>query len=145
MLNLRNEAPEHRRAVSLSADSATGWSAPTLDEALIEPICFASLVRLPGAGDRLAFVNPACDTPAHPGRPHGSFERRNLTLRLSADGGRTWPAQHVLDPGWAGYADLAALPDGTLLCLYERGALTRMTDIAALTLVRMEPDALQGM
>jgi sialidase-1 len=28
----------------------------------------------------------------------------------------------VLEPGYSGYSDLAVLPDGTILCLYERGA-----------------------
>jgi hypothetical protein len=30
-------------------------------------------------------------------------------------------ATGVLDPGRAAYSDTVALPDGTFLCLYERG------------------------
>ena len=49
--------------------------------------------------------------------------RRNLTLRLSNDGGAHWPVARVLEPGVAGYSDLACGPDGAVYCLYERGGL----------------------
>jgi len=38
---------------------------------------------------------------------------------MSADDGRTWSAGRVLHPGPAAYSDLAVLPDGEILCLYE--------------------------
>src|SRR3954452_25612456 len=46
MLNVRNESKPHRRLVTISKDGATGWSTPRFDDALLEPICMASLVRL---------------------------------------------------------------------------------------------------
>lgn len=36
----------------------------------------------------------------------------------------TWPINKVLEPGNSAYSDLAVLPDGTILCLYERGGET---------------------
>jgi sialidase-1 len=47
--------------------------------------------------------------------------RENLTVRLSLDGGVTWPHARTLDPGVAGYSDLTAGPDGSIFCLYEGG------------------------
>ena len=44
-----------------------------------------------------------------------------MTVRLSPDDGKTWPAALVLHPGPAAYSCLAVLPDGTVACLYERG------------------------
>ena len=44
-----------------------------------------------------------------------------MTVRLSSDGGRTWPAARSLHAGPAAYSDLAALPNGELCCLYESG------------------------
>ncbi len=52
--------------------------------------------------------------------PAGS-SRRNMTIRLSLDGARSWQHSGLLDEGPSGYSDLAAMKDGTLLCLYERG------------------------
>ena len=46
MLNVRNESKTHRRLVTTSKDGATGWSTPTFDDALLEPICMAGLVAL---------------------------------------------------------------------------------------------------
>ena len=42
--------------------------------------------------------------------------------KLSDDEGETWPVNKMLEPGFSGYSDLAVLPDGTILCLYERGS-----------------------
>ncbi len=118
MLNIRHESEPHLRGVSISKDGATGWSKMQYDPALPDPVCFGSLVRLPStqAGnlkDCLLFVNPHNPT----GR-----ERRNLTVKLSRDDGRTWPISRVIEPGLSGYADLAVGPDGTIFCLFERGS-----------------------
>jgi sialidase-1 len=48
-------------------------------------------------------------------------DRRKLSLCTSTDGGATWSAFTPLCPGPSAYSDLARLPDGTLLCLYECG------------------------
>lgn len=44
-----------------------------------------------------------------------------MTVRLSRDDGQTWAASQVLHEGLAAYSSLAALRDGSLACLYERG------------------------
>lgn len=115
MLNARNHGPAGRRVVVVSPDGATRWSAPRFDEALTEPICMAGLARWPGTATdpkpRIVFSNPAS----------GTRERRNLTIRASEDDGQTWSASRVLEPGPSAYSDLAVLPDGTILCFYERG------------------------
>ncbi|MHB8899482.1 MAG: sialidase family protein [Thermoguttaceae bacterium] len=117
MLNIRNECPHSRRLVSFSGDGATGWTKPVFDEALFEPVCFASIQRLsvkPQADkNRILFVNPNS----------GSRARQNLSVRLSYDEGRSWPIGKVLEPGIAGYSDLAVGADGSIYCLYERGGL----------------------
>lgn len=47
--------------------------------------------------------------------------RKNLTIRVSEDNGKTWPVTKVLDPGAVSYSDIAVLPDNTILILYETG------------------------
>lgn len=142
LLNLRNDGDGFRRAVTVSATGAGPWSTPRYDEALWEPRCFASLCRYDAR--RVLFVNPATLPPAE-GRPRQGGERRNLTLRVSYDEARTWPVTRVLDAGPAGYADLAASPDGQVICLYERGRHDGPRGgVAALSLARFEIDWAEG-
>jgi sialidase-1 len=146
MLNVRSEAKANRRIVVTSPDGATGWSAPKFDSALLEPICMASILRVssPTVADRgrILFANPhnldRADGKLIDGK---SRDRKNIALKLSYDEGKSWPVDKVLDAGFSAYSDLAILPDGTMLCLYESGG-TKPADpkkpkpYAALTLVR---------
>ncbi|CAN5163518.1 sialidase family protein [soil metagenome] len=121
MVNMRTIAKENRRSVAISPDGSTKWSTPKFDDTLVDPICMASLIRLPGQ-QTLAFSNPnnlesAKGTP----KPGQSRDRRNLTIRLSDDDGKTWPHAKVLEPGPSGYSDLGTLNDGTIVCLFEKG------------------------
>lgn len=112
MFNIRSEAKERRRAVVVSKDGATGWSKPRFDDALIDPVCMASILRLgPPEKKQILFANP-----------NDAKQRKNLTLRLSEDDGKTWPANAIIDSGTSGYCDLALGADGTILCIYERGS-----------------------
>lgn len=139
MANLRNESGPHRRLVAVSDNGATGWEGHRFDAALLEPICMAGLVRVTWPdGDKpgcLAFSNPGTLE-----KESGlkNFDRKQLTIRLSFDDGQTWPVQRILEPGPAAYSDLAALPDGTILCAYECGMIDSMYDSAALRLARFD-------
>ncbi len=136
MLNIRNESLEHRRAVTVGPDGATGWSAVRFDEALVEPICMGSLVRV---GDALVFANPDSTEPRDPANPDGRWKRQNLTVRLSEDAGATWPYQRVIEPGVSGYSDLAADAAGNIYCVYEDGtASDRATHVRYLSVARFD-------
>jgi len=119
MLNIRSQSKNHRRAISFSKDGATGWSKPVFDDALLEPNCMASIIRY---GDNaLLFANPHNLEPAK-AQPGQGRDRRNLTLKLSEDDGKTWAISRPLEPGFSGYSDLAVGPDGIIYCFYERGS-----------------------
>lgn len=126
MLNIRSESRPHRRLVAYSPDGATNWTKPVFDDELFDPVCMASLVRLPGgrgATPALLFVNPDSQTDPSMLNPKVNFRRRqNLTAKLSTDDGKTWSVKKVIDPGSAGYSDLAVGPDGMVYCLYETNA-----------------------
>jgi sialidase-1 len=113
MMNMRCYAGKNRRAISTSKDGGLTWSEPTLDEALIEPVCQASFLRYTLADthgrNRLLFSNPA------------STARVNMTVRLSYDEGKTWPVARTINPGPSAYSCLTVLPGLTIGCLYERG------------------------
>ncbi len=120
LLNMRSNHGRERRTVATSTDGGLTWSDVSFDQALIEPRCQASLLRLDppeSGGSRVLFSNPA------------SPQRENMTVRLSYDDGATWPAAKVLHPGPAAYSCLTVLADGAIACLYERGENDRYEQI----------------
>jgi len=114
----------------------------------LEPVCMASLIRADAPGEaptgRLVFANPANLEKDFAPASGPARARKNLTVRLSEDDGRTWSHSRVLEPGPAGYSDLAVLPDGTILCLYECGVVDRMYDDKYLRLARFGLDWVRG-
>ena len=113
LLNMRNGAKAARRAQAVSRDGGLTWTAPEFPSELTEPSCQASILRYdwpngkePG---RLLFSNPA------------SPRRRDLTVRLSHDDGKSWLVSKTLYEGPAAYSCLAVLPDKSIGCLYECG------------------------
>jgi len=124
MLNIRSESLRHRRLVALSDDGATAWTEPKFDDALFEPVCCASMVRLPTSPEDehevLLFANPDNRQSSVYSAKRVSQPRENLTIRASFNRGASWPVAKVVDGGISGYCDLAASADGTVYCLYER-------------------------
>jgi sialidase-1 len=140
LLNIRNTAEKSRRAISLSKDGISNWSEPVFDNALLEPTCFASIIRLTSEKNedknRILFVNPDSiegkPIPVTNMRP-----RQNLTVKLSYDECKTWSVSKTIEKGSSGYADLAVGDDYTIYCLYERNCpLDKDFDTEAMTLAR---------
>ena len=114
LLNMRNTAKANLRAQSISHKGAQTWTAPEFPPELVEARCQASLLRYnwpdgqePG---RLLFSNPA------------SPRRRDLTVRVSRDDGKTWPVSRMLHEGPTAYSCLTVLPDKSVGCLHECGS-----------------------
>jgi len=81
------------------------------DPALIDPSCNAGITRYTRDGkDIIIFTNAA-----------SSSRRENLTVKLSYDDGRTWPAARTIQAGPAAYSTVISLRDGNIGVLYERG------------------------
>ncbi len=122
LLNMRSYAGRHQRAMASSRDGGITWSPVRLDPTLIEPVCQASMVRYAlergGGRGRLLFSNPA-DT----------ARRDRMTVRLSSDGGKTWPTARLIYEGPSAYSSLAVLPDGSVGLLYERGTAEAYDEI----------------
>jgi sialidase-1 len=111
--NMRSYHGEHRRAIGVSHDGGVSWSRTIRDEALIEPVCQASILRYSwpkgNESGRILFSNPS------------STKREKMTVRLSEDEAATWPISKVLHRGPAAYSCLTVLPGGAIGCLYECG------------------------
>lgn len=124
MLNVRNESKSHRRLVTTSPDGATRWSKPYFDDSLLEPICMAGIVRYQHQGRSLIlFSNPHNLEGGREGKPlpGQSRTRKNVSVKISRDEGRTWPINRLLENGPSMYSDLAVTKAGTILCFYGRG------------------------
>jgi sialidase-1 len=149
LANIRSESKRHRRLFSISDDGTTGWSTPEFQEALYEPICMggnAAFVDDDGRTTALLYSYPNSGPGSGIGGSEGNRERRNLTVRLSDDDGRTWPISRVVDRGPSGYSDMAVGPDGTVYLLYEAQKLEPNGPFipATLTLVRFNRAWLDG-
>ncbi len=108
LMNMRSNHGRNLRAHSTSTDGGVSWS-PLVDApGLVEPVCQASLVRHEGTR-QLLFSNPAATT------------RVQLTVRASADDGRTWRTLAELHAGPSAYSNLVDLGGTAAGCLYERG------------------------
>jgi sialidase-1 len=126
LLNIRTDASRNRRVITTSPDGIARWTPARFDDALLEPVCMASLARYSiktdGGKNRLLFSNPDnLEGGKDPATPGSHRARKNLSIKLSYDEGQTWPVSKPLEKGTSAYSDLAVLRDGTILCFYERG------------------------
>ena len=106
------------RAVALSKDGGVTFGPVEHDSALIDPTCNAGITRYVHKGrDLVLFTNAA------------SAKRENLTLKVSADQGKTWTTKGILHEGPAAYSTVLALRDGTVAVMYECGESSPYTRI----------------
>jgi len=106
--------PEPYRYFVYSDDGGETWGSPEARRDLVDPNCQVSIVDADN-GKKLLYAHPASKPEPH------HMGRKNLTIRMSLDGGKTWPFSRVLHEGPAAYSDLAVLKDGSIGCLYESG------------------------
>jgi sialidase-1 len=118
-LNARytSESPEERnnhRATALSKDGGITWENIRIDENFpASNQCDAGLITTDKTfeGRQILLYS----------KNESTEGRKNLNIRLSYDGGKTWPLSKVVDDGPAWYSDLAILDNNTVLILYETG------------------------
>lgn len=119
LMNLRSYNGKACRAEARSSDGGASWSAIRHASEMPESVCQASLIRCaPSAAGGGGAAGAAALLFSNPAVTKG---RSRLTVRMSGDDGRSWPASRVLHEGSAAYSCLAALPDGRAACLYEAG------------------------
>jgi sialidase-1 len=149
LFNIRSEARESRRLVATSLDGAHDWTTPQFDDALLEPVCMASILRLKQrtaeGKHAILFANPDnLENELTPAGRNLAHDRKRLTVKMSTDDCQTWPTARVLEAGPSGYSDLTQAPDGTILCVYECGMIERMTDTQSLAVARFDLGWLTG-
>ena len=102
MINVRNEAAEKCRAVSISDDGISGWQELQLDKQLQDPTCFGSLTRYDDQTILFSNVDDA-------------EKRSNISIKVSHDDGETWEEQKRFQ-NIGGYSDIN-VRDNKMICL----------------------------
>jgi len=106
------------RGWSRSVDGGLTFAENGFHDELVNPTVHAGVAcqayDKDGDRDVLVFTNPI-----GPGRSH-------MALRVSRDAGRTWSVPRLIYEGSAAYSDVAVLPDGKSLCLYEADGYSRI-------------------
>jgi lysophospholipase L1-like esterase len=89
--------------------------------AVPDPVCQGSVIQWTSThrGDPREFVLF--------GNPASSSSRSNFTLRVSADGGGTWPVSRQLYAGSSAYSSICILPDHSIGVLFEKDDYSRIT------------------
>ena len=131
LLMMRHRAEARRgKAVAISNDGGESWGDLGFEPQLKSPVCQASLVSIPprpiAPSLRTAFAPRgtavAADAAGAAGEaaaaaaagvlfysgPSSASAREALVVRRSVDGGATWGATRLIDPGPSGYSCLVA-------------------------------------
>ncbi len=101
------------RYVHISSDEGKTWET-WAEPVLIDPGCNASFIRYTSIEDgydknRLLFANTKMEK-----------GRKNMTVRLSYDEGKTWTDGKTIYPGGSAYSSLSILKNGNIALFFEK-------------------------
>ncbi len=100
------------RYVHTSKDKGKTWTSAAAEE-LIDPGCNASIIRYSQASDGnkniLIFSNAK-----------STKERKNLSIRLSTDEGKTWTEGKTIYEGGSAYSSMTVLKNGDIGLFFEK-------------------------
>ncbi len=123
LLNMRGTGkPIANRKRCYSTNGGLTWSEVEYDSTLIEPVCQGALLNYANAG-AILFSNP-----------HHTKQRKNLSMHISYDNAGTWSKKLLIHKGKSAYNDLAILPNGNVLCIFETGKILPYSGIALVTI-----------
>lgn len=106
---IRNHDKKRCVAVAYSRNGGESWEDFRLDENLPQPVCQSSVLNVkPNGREYTVFLNPA-----------DKNSRKCGTVRLSEDGGETFPYSRVIKPDDFVYSCMTCLPDGNIGALFE--------------------------
>lgn len=112
----RPNGGERYRMLATAPSIDGPWTVPAPHPGLPDPAVNGDILR----------VDPDPDSPRGnwllSSNPDSQTTRSNLVVRLSKDGGRTWPWAFTVQTGPAGYSTMVRLADGSFAVLYEHRA-----------------------
>ncbi len=120
MLNARSYKGNHFRKIACSKDGGDHWSDLKTESQLPDPGCQGSILRFsypsPGKESLILFSNPA----------HKEL-RKNGTIRLSMDEGKTWAFSKTLVEESFAYSCLVKLSENEFGILFERDNYSKIS------------------
>jgi len=109
LLNMRSAAV-NARVLATSTDGGINWSDVVIKPELTDPKCQASMISFKQNNSwTLLQSNAASQT------------RTNMTIKMSADDGETWPKSYNVFYGASAYSDMALLDDENVGLIFENG------------------------
>ncbi|AHF16456.1 sialidase family protein [Niabella soli] len=109
LLNMRS-AVSNARVLATSIDGGLSWGDNQLQPALVDPKCQGSMISFKQNGSWVLLQsNAAAQT------------RTNMTVKMSADDGKSWAKSYTVFYGASAYSDMTLLDDSHIGLLFENG------------------------
>lgn len=116
MMNIRNQTGYPKcRIVAISSDGGVHWDTTYYDYQLPDPVCQGSILKLECIEWNRHTILATCNV-------GDTLRRRNLTLRISSNSGKTWGRECLVDTEnvHTSYSDLVKISEAEIGVLYER-------------------------
>ena len=117
-MSIRNPQKGFRK-FAISKNKGETWQPAHVHETLIDPACNGDIIRYNYGGRNYLIQSlPGSDT-----------DRKDVTIYLSDDEGKSWNISRKLVDTMSAYSTLTVLPDGTIGCIVEVGKHVTPTDV----------------
>lgn len=103
------------RYIHRSNNKGQSWES-ILDSTLIDSGCNGSIVNYPSKENKDILIIS---------NPNDSKQRKNLTVKVSLDGGKNWTSEKVIYKGSSAYSSLSILENGEIGIFFERDDYTK--------------------
>ncbi|MBO5721417.1 MAG: exo-alpha-sialidase, partial [Bacteroidales bacterium] len=124
LMSIRNPDKGYRK-FAISKNKGETWLPAHVSDNLIEPACNGDIVRYNHNGKSYLIHS----------LPGSKTDRKDVTIYLSEDNGKTWNISRKLVDGMSAYSSLTILEDGTIGCLVEVGKHESATDEVGVRLI----------
>lgn len=119
LMSIRNKN-KGNRYYTLSTDNGITWAPVRLWKDLKDPACNGDIIRYSmekdGAGKNILLHSI----------PFDEKDRKNVSVYVSYDEGKTWPTGKTICAGLSAYSSLTVLKDGTIGAYIEEGTSENM-------------------
>ena len=118
LMSIRNPHKGFRK-FAISKNKGETWQPAHVHETLIDPACNGDIIRYNYGGRNYLIQSlPGSDT-----------DRKDVTIYLSDDEGKSWNISRKLVDTMSAYSTLTVLPNGTIGCIVEVGKHVTPTDV----------------
>lgn len=113
MMSIRRRHEGYHHRYSFSSDGGRTWSATVTNPQVLDPACNGDIINYSYGKAKNVLIQTI---------PYHHSKRRNVSLLVSFNDGKTWPWHQTLVPNGSAYSSITQLADGTLGCFVERNS-----------------------